>query len=123
MSTPRRSLSLLSLAFVSALSLGLLGPSGCRGISYTKCRLDPAACPGDAGALCNEDRDCNGGLECCTDDNNCGGGMCTLSCKDDYDCPGDMGCKHGVCFYLCDSDDDCAPTMSCEHGNTVCEYD
>lgn len=47
--------------------------------------------------------------------------MCTLSCNDDYDCPGDMLCQHGQCFYACASDHDCAPEMSCEH-DAVCEY-
>lgn len=109
--------------FITAMLIAMIGPTGCGGgASSDKCRLYPEDCRGAAGTLCNDDRDCNGGLECCTDNNNCGGGMCTFECQDDRDCPIDMLCQHDLCFYACNSDDDCADSMSCEHGNTVCEY-
>ncbi|MCA9672395.1 MAG: hypothetical protein KC503_42670 [Myxococcales bacterium] len=91
-------------------------------ISSDTCRLEPQLCGGGAGTICNDDRDCNGGLICCTAKSNCAGGMCTLACKDDRDCPADMACEHDVCFYRCETDRDCAPGMTCEHGNTICEY-
>jgi hypothetical protein len=92
------------------------------GISSEQCRFDPASCPGEAGALCEDDRDCSAPLHCCTEQSNCAGGMCTVECRDDRDCPSDMACEHSICFYRCNDDRDCAVGMSCEHGSTICEW-
>lgn len=100
----------------------VLALAACKGSPPDRCRFEPHNCPGDYGALCGTDEDCDGGLLCCVEDANCGGGMCTTGCAEDRDCPGDMRCEHQVCFYACSSDEDCALGMSCEHGETVCEW-
>jgi hypothetical protein len=120
-SSHARILKRYGAAFVTAMLVAIIGPAGCGGPSSERCRFEPESCPGKAGALCEDDYDCRGGLHCCTDDANCGGGMCTFDCDDDYDCPHDMLCQHDMCFYACESDADCAPEMSCEH-DAVCEY-
>ncbi len=59
----------------------------------------------DIGAACSDDRDCT---DRCIEDYP--GGMCTLSCRDDRDCPPDAACadtKGGICLLLCDNDRDC----------------
>lgn len=58
------------------------------------------------GAACRDDFDCRD--ECLED---WPGGFCTLSCRDDRDCPPTSVCtdtRGGVCLLLCDGDRDCA---------------
>lgn len=115
----RRSIPCLFVGFL--LVVAPLGGCDDRDVTSRTCREEPHRCPGLAGALCDDDRDCEIGF-CCRDDNNCGGGMCTYRCNDDRDCPAHMLCEHELCFYACDSDRDCARGQSCEHGDRVCEY-
>jgi hypothetical protein len=88
---------------------------------YDECRFEPGLCAGGLGGLCGGNQDCAVGF-CCRNPKECGGGMCTLSCRNDLDCPVEMACEHGMCFYSCRSDLDCAAGQHCGHGHTVCEW-
>ena len=88
---------------------------------YEDCRYDPGLCAGGLGALCGANVDCAVGT-CCREPKECGGGMCTLTCRNDAQCPIDMACEHGKCFFSCNSDLDCARGQHCAHGHTVCEW-
>ena len=109
-----------TIALWLVASLCLLG---CDDDDEDHCRYNQGTdqCFGSLGGTCDRDRDCWQG-ECCTS-KDCGGGMCTLSCRDDLDCPFGMACHDDLCFYACESDADCAYRWSCEHKKTVCQAD
>lgn len=81
-------------------------------ISLLLCAL--GACGGDGvvvdevvGATCIDDRDC---AELCERGGEFPGGFCTLSCRDDLDCPSDTLCagvRGNICMYQCEIDIDC----------------
>lgn len=74
-----------------------------------------AACGGGVGpkgravgATCDSDDQCEG--RCVTGDSNYPGGYCTLSCRDDRDCPGGTACitdNGGMCVFSCNTTGDC----------------
>jgi hypothetical protein len=68
------------------------------------------------GGPCDGDRDCSSSSRCVR-----GGdfpdGTCTISCRDDFDCPSGTACidrEGGICLLLCDFDRDCRPRYDCK---------
>jgi hypothetical protein len=59
------------------------------------------------GASCIDGRDC---ADLCLRGGDFPGGFCSLSCRDDRDCPSDTICANvagGVCLFPCDLRADC----------------
>lgn len=59
------------------------------------------------GAACDADRQCDSR---CVKGKNYPGGMCTVSCRDDRDCPGGTACvgdHGGICALTCGVHRDC----------------
>jgi hypothetical protein len=110
------------LAAVCLLVAALLGCGDDDYYPYDDaCRYEPGLCGGGLGGLCGATVDCAVGF-CCRGPKECGDGVCTLSCRNDLDCPVGMGCEHDMCLFSCVSDRDCAAGQRCGHGHTVCEW-
>lgn len=94
-----RMLKLACLALVLAFSLSACGSDdGPRGVG-----------PGGllVGAACDSDRQCDSR---CVKGKHYPGGMCTVSCRDDRDCPGGTACideSGGICALACGGNGDC----------------
>lgn len=66
------------------------------------------------GGPCTSNDDCK---EICLTGSDWPGGMCTLSCRDDADCPGGSACideERGVCLMECRGDEDCPSGYECD---------
>lgn len=76
-------------------------------IAFAACGSDGVAIDDEVGATCIDDRDC---LERCEVGNDFPGGFCTVTCRDDADCPFDTICsgiRGNICLYDCAIDRDC----------------
>ncbi len=90
-------------------SLLLLGSVGCGDD-------DPPVgwSSGLVGGACFEDYDC---AEMCATGSDFPYGTCTVSCKNDYNCPAHTLCidkKGGVCLMACYDSRDCRPYYYCK---------
>ena len=69
------------------------------------------------GAACISDSQC---AFRCARGSHYPGGMCTVPCRDDFDCPSGTACvddEGGICAFVCDFDDRCAtfgPEYRCD---------
>lgn len=73
-----------------------------------------AGCGGDIGSECRQNADCS---ERCLTGSEFPDGMCTVSCDDDYDCPGGTVCvekRDGVCLLECERSRDCPGGYECD---------
>jgi len=97
--------SLLRVAFFWNVA-AIAGACGGGGSSFGAEGVGPG---GKAvGGTCTVDADC---ASQCVGGDHYPGGMCTLSCRDDRDCPAGTECiddQGGICAISCRSDSDCA---------------
>ena len=66
------------------------------------------------GGMCTSNSDCR---DRCLTGSDWPGGMCTVSCRDDYDCPSGSACidkERGVCLMECRGDDECPGGYECD---------
>ena len=92
------------------------------------CFANPDCSSGGLYANCpSGGRPCAGSLEC-IESSDCGGsalGCCTVTCRDDEDCPGDGNCEHGICWPPCTPEEPggmCPPGRRCDHDGRACEW-
>lgn len=91
----------LLLVALAALTLGLIGASGCSTPDNTE--LVPI------GSRCGASGDCGTSPYFCNP--NAPGGYCTKPCAKDGDCPTDAVCAMGLCKRKCKTTND--PTDGC----------
>lgn len=109
---------------VLVVFLGLMLATACGGNSVGN--------DGDlVGGSCRDSGNC---ADICLSGGDWPEGMCSVACRDDFDCPSETACiddEGGVCLLLCDFDTDCRRGYECDDesrrghpGNaTVCVKD